>query len=657
MVKLKNCLWGALVLVTSLLTVGCSVNENPVRTSLDVDDTSTLELFVGESETRTAFSKAKDAVITYTSSKPSVASVDQKGKVTGIAVGSAVITISMDETRDSWYAATSISYQVNVNPVPAPVKKNVDKTTPLTLVAAEDGKITVYFNGGITLDNDIKYTVNSGDEQTIPKDTEGSYDIIVKKDDVVQMYSLNKSLANNSVAGARGYTRADESGEKFINIRPSMKTEIFGNVMSLLKGKDNLDSESAETFEAPNAFYGLFSGADQLVNSEERNLVLPATELKEGCYNNMFTGCKGIERAPELPAPTLVKDCYSGMFAGCSKLSEVKCLATDVSADGCVKDWLADAGTEAEKTPVVERAKEANWDVVPDAIPDNFQQTIAVSKITLEPTTLTLMAGETATLKATIEPVDATVKDVKWDSYNPDVAIVSAQGVVTAVSAGSASIVVSTPDGSVSAICQVTVKEKPKDNLVTKISLPETLSVRVGYETDTLAKMIQIFPENAKDKSVTWSSDNSDVVKVDEKGVISTWNWNTGVAHITAKANDGSGVSATCTVTVKDVASIYFRYNELPKTIGSDPFINPLSNYGDGVVTYSSSDTKVATVNASTGEVTIASGATFGQTATITATVSDTDKYIYDEKSISYTVKLMPATTEGELDNFEPGSW
>jgi uncharacterized protein YjdB len=267
------------------------------------------------------------------------------------------------------------------------------------------------------------------------------------------------------------------------------------------------------------------------------------------------------------------------------------------------------------------------------------------------------MAGETATLKATIEPVDATVKDVKWDSYNPDVAIVSAQGVVTAVSAGSASIVVSTPDGSVSAICQVTVKEKPKDNLVTKISLPETLSVRVGYETDTLAKMIQIFPENAKDKSVTWSSDNSDVVKVDEKGVISTWNETTGVAHITAKANDGSGVSATCTVTVKDGAYIYFRFNELPKTIGSEPFVNPLSNSGDGVVTYSSSDTNVAIVDASTGKVTIASGATFGQTATITATVSETDKYIYDEKSISYTVKLMPATTEGELDDFNPGSW
>ena len=89
-----------------------------------------------------------------------------------------------------------------------------------------------------------------------------------------------------------------------------MKTEIFGNVMSLLKGKDNLDSEAAETIEASNAFYGLFSGADKLVTNEERNLVLPATNLSEGCYENMFSGCKGIEKAPELPADKCEKNCY-----------------------------------------------------------------------------------------------------------------------------------------------------------------------------------------------------------------------------------------------------------------------------------------------------------------------------------------------------------
>ena len=77
------------------------------------------------------------------------------------------------------------------------------------------------------------------------------------------------------------------------------------------------------------------------------------------------------------------------MFSGCSKLSEVKCLATDVSADGCVKDWLADAGKEAETPPVIEVTKEAQ-SALKESIPATFTTNIAVTKITLEPTALKL---------------------------------------------------------------------------------------------------------------------------------------------------------------------------------------------------------------------------------------------------------------------------
>ena len=82
------------------------------------------------------------------------------------------------------------------------------------------------------------------------------------------------------------------------------------------------------------------------MNNDERLLVLPATTLTEGCYDNMFSGCKGIEKAPVLPAPKLEKDCYQEMFFDCSKLNSVKCLATDISAEGCTKNWLTEATGE-----------------------------------------------------------------------------------------------------------------------------------------------------------------------------------------------------------------------------------------------------------------------------------------------------------------------
>ena len=451
--KVKHLFSGMLAMLAVLLLTGCQVNDNPVRTSLEVD-TSTLTLAVGESATRTATTEAKKAYqITYSSSNPAVATVDQNGKVTGVTEGEAVITVHMDETRESWYAAKTLVYNVVVKNPSAEQLANVDKATPLTLVAQADGKITVTFNNGIILANDIHYTVNGGAEQTIVKDTKGAYDIELKKGDVVQLYSLNPSLGGSTVAGARGGTRAVDDGAKYINIRPSMKTEIFGNVMSLLKGKDNL--ESATTIEANNAFYGLFAGAEKLVNNTERLLVLPATTLTEGCYDNMFSGCKGIEKAPELPAPKLEKGCYQEMFFDCSKLNSVKCLATDISAEGCTKNWLTNAGTEATGEKVLETA-------VPmtsgsdDGVPDGWTSFIPVSGITLDKTELALTVGDAAAqLTATVAPDNATDKTVTWSIDKTSVATVDATGKVTAVAEGEATITAKAGDKT--ATCKVTV--------------------------------------------------------------------------------------------------------------------------------------------------------------------------------------------------------
>lgn len=67
---------------------------------------------------------------------------------------------------------------------------------------------------------------------------------------------------------------------------------------------------------------------------------LPATTLAKGCYESMFDGC-GLTKAPELPATTLAEGCYQYMFWGCRNLSNVTMLATEISADDCLTDWLS----------------------------------------------------------------------------------------------------------------------------------------------------------------------------------------------------------------------------------------------------------------------------------------------------------------------------
>ena len=453
---------GTLAMLTALIIVGCHWNEAPVRVSLIVD-TSDLVMSIGESVTRTATSESKVYHMTYATSNPSVATVDQNGKVTAITEGEATITIKMDETREGWYAASSKEYKVIVNNLSAEKLQEVDKSTPLTFIATDNGKITISFKGGVTLSSDIHYTVNGGEEQTISKSTEGSYEINLYKGNMVQFYSTNSALSSGG-ASARGFTRAVADDAKYINIQTTMNTVIFGNVMSLVKGKDNL--ASVDAIEANKAFYGLFAGANQLVNDQHRNIALPATTLKDGCYQDMFYGCKGIERAPELPALTLVKECYKEMFYDCSKLNYVKSLATDISATDCAKDWLGKAGTEAaSKKAVVD--SETPWVIDNDSgIPVGWTKEIIpvdVTTITLNQTSLELKAGfGDATLVATIEPTKATDQTVTWTSENPEIATVN-NGVVHPVYIGTTTI--TAKSGKLTATCSVTVKGTDLDHV------------------------------------------------------------------------------------------------------------------------------------------------------------------------------------------------
>ena len=82
---------------------------------------------------------------------------------------------------------------------------------------------------------------------------------------------------------------------------------------------------------------------------------------------------------------------------------------------------------------------------------------VPVTGVKLNTETLELFTGNTATLTATVEPENATNKNVTWSSDKPDVATVDAAGKVTAVSEGTATITVTTADGSKQATCSVTV--------------------------------------------------------------------------------------------------------------------------------------------------------------------------------------------------------
>ena len=237
------------------------------------------------------------------------------------------------------------------------------------------------------------------------------------------------------------------------------------------------------------------------------------------------------------------------------------------------------------------------------------KKVIPVTSIRLNHNTWTMLEGEEVVLTVTVEPEDATDKSVRWSTSDASVASVS-EGLVSALKEGSA--VITARVGELWATCVVSVSKK--DIVVSGISLSKTsLSLTKG-QSETLTATVM--PENATDKSVTWTSSNASVASVDQNGKVTAVK--SGSATITATAGDKS---ATCSVKVTtpvesitlDRSSITLeegKYTTLYATVEPDDADNK-------TVSWSSSNTAVATV--SDGKVT----AKKEGTATITATAGD----------------------------------
>ena len=163
------------------------------------------------------------------------------------------------------------------------------------------------------------------------------------------------------------------------------------------------------------------------------------------------------------------------------------------------------------------------------------------SGVTLDQQQMTLYAGTSSTLTPIITPNDATDKTVTWSSSNESVATV-ADGVVTALKAGTATITSTAADGSgKSATCQITVKQ-----YATGVALDKSSATLYAGETLTLNATVS--PGDASDKGVNWESKDTTVATISSSGVVT--GVKAGTATITATAADSSGMSASCEITV-----------------------------------------------------------------------------------------------------------
>ena len=231
---------------------------------------------------------------------------------------------------------------------------------------------------------------------------------------------------------------------------------------------------------------------------------------------------------------------------------------------------------------------------------------------------------------------------VEWTSSDESVATVDATGMVVAVSAGEADITASVTDSEMSAVCKVTVKVAAKD-----ITVPDNLDVKLNDGNETTVEAT-VSPADATDVKVGYASTDEAVATVDKDGKVQILQ--PGECDIvTTLTQEGKKVveKKTHIKAFYEVEGITLDKTEGILTAGNTVTLNatvlPEEIADETIVTWTSSDEKVATVDENGKVTAIAAGE-----ATITANAG--------EKSTTYKLtvqakKVVQNTTSNKSSN------
>ena len=365
--------------------------------------------------------------------------------------------------------------------------------------------------------------------------------------------SLN--VSDSTIVKASGDTGGITSNSS--PVTPSGTGIVFNNGTGTVYGnvtlQENLTIESGQTLDIPSGASLTIDSGATLTNEGTVTTTGNGTLTNNGTINNSGTLTGTISgNAP----PSITKLSLDGGTVGTA-------YTTTLAASGTGTITWSNSGdlpaglTLDENTGVISGTPTADGtfnftvkatntggsDSKSLSITIGAQTNVPVTGVSLNTSTLNLIEGGTDTLTATVEPNNATNRNVTWSSDNPSVATVN-NGVVSAVSEGTATITVTTVDGGYKDTCPVTVTAAPVP--VTGVSLnKDSLALGVG-DSETLTATVA--PANAANQNVTWASSDTSVATVDAAGKVTAVG--AGTATITVTTVDG-GKTAACTVTVR----------------------------------------------------------------------------------------------------------
>ncbi len=557
-----------------------SVTLNLMRIALKEDESVALTAKVLPED-------ATDKSISWSSDAPEIASVDDAGHVTALSAGIAVITASCGEVR----ATCGVL-----------VEKKFISVTSITL---DQESLSLVKGGSATL----KATV-------LPEDaTDPAVNWSSSAPEVVSVENgVVKALAggNAVITAAAGAYTAACSVEVTV---PAESIALDQQRLDMVKGatatlkatvlpEDSTDKELSWSSSAPEVA-SVENGVVTALKAGSAEITVRVANISAKC---MVTVTVPVESVT-LDLTTLTLEI--------GQKTSLKATVSPADATNATLSWKTSSPSVASVTDKGEVAAHAAGSAVITVSAGGKDATcqvtvhekiIPVESITLSKSEVKVSKGRTVTISATVKPVNATDKTVNWSSSDPSVATVDAKGKITGVRGGTTTVTARAGDAEASCLVEVTAEVESITLSDKSIAIPEGTTAQLSATVN---------PDDATDKTLTWSSSNKTIATVDENGLVTGVKG--GKTVITVKAGNKS---ATCAVTVTvPVESVTLDKSTASVDEGSTLRLSATvypSYASDKTVTWTSSDESVATVDAS-GKVT---GVSRGK-AVITAQAGD----------------------------------
>ena len=633
------------VKATFKVTVKQYVNKLSLSASSD-------EVFQGNTLQLTATvtpSNASNKALSWATSNASIATVDSNGKVTGVAPGTATITVTAKD-RNTVKATFTVHVLVPVTGI------TLDKSSAVLYTNNTAG---LQLNATLTPSNANAASVSWSSSNTSVATVNSSGKVVPVAPGTTTITCRSKSDSNVTatctITVKQYVTKITLSGST---------NEIYqGNTLQLSStvAPSNATDKSL-TWTSSDDAIATVSSSGLVTGVGSGHVVITATA------NDGSNVSASYELDILLPVTGIVLDQSSAvLYTNNTAGLQLNPSLTPAEASLASVSWessntsVATVSSSGKVLPVAPGTVTITCRSKSDSsVTATCTVTVKqyVQSISLSGEFASLAIGDTMQLSSTVGPNNATDKSLDWSSSNNSIATVSSSGVITGVGGGTAIITATAHDGSgVSASFRIVVVPNPSTPPaveVTGVSAPSTMTVYTVHRTAQINATVS--PSTA-DQSVIWTSGNENIATIDNTGKITMVAAGTTILTVRSAADPHKYANCTLRV-VQSVETITISGETHIEQAGGTTALTVTvlpTNAENRAVTWSSSNTSVATVSSSGVVTGVANGV-----AKITATAKDgsgISSYVYvrvgrepvDVESITLDLTEINAYTN-ELD-------